>query len=90
MSECGDIRIGLESDTQKALKRIWSDALQTDDVSIHKDFIELGGDSLSAMLSISRVKAMFGVELRIRDVLSNELTIFKLAEKIDRERNQRR
>ena len=43
--------------------RIWSEVLAIDDIGIHDDFFELGGDSLGAARVVGRVQRTFDVEL---------------------------
>ena len=54
---------------EQALVEIWSDGLSLDQVGIHDNFLELGGDSLFAGQVISRVIKTFRVELPLRFLL---------------------
>ena len=51
---------------EETLASIWAETLDLDDVGVHDDFLELGGNSLLAGLVISRVISTFRVELQLR------------------------
>jgi acyl-CoA synthetase (AMP-forming)/AMP-acid ligase II/acyl carrier protein len=57
-----------------ALSQIWKDVLGIDHVAPTDGFLELGGDSIQAMMIISRVRATLGVNLPITAFFGN-LTI---------------
>ncbi|EIV92397.1 acyl-CoA synthetase (AMP-forming)/AMP-acid ligase II [Frankia sp. QA3] len=48
---------------EEAVAGVWAAALHLDDVGIHDDFVELGGDSLIAEELLTRVADELGVEL---------------------------
>lgn len=48
---------------EETLAEIWSEVLGLDQVGIHDDFLELGGDSLRATLVLSRVSEVFRREV---------------------------
>ena len=74
------------SDTEQKLLLIWMDILQRTDIGIDDDFIDLGGDSLSAMLCASRIRNAFNVDLTIEDFLIQPATVAHLAANIDQAR----
>ncbi|MER7455825.1 type I polyketide synthase [Micromonospora sp. NPDC126480] len=47
------------------LRVLWTETLGIDDIAVDDDFFELGGNSLSAVELMSRVRDVFGVELNI-------------------------
>ena len=53
--------------TEEAVARIWSDLLGVDSIGRHERFFELGGDSLTAMQLVSRLRETFDVELPIHE-----------------------
>jgi amino acid adenylation domain-containing protein len=63
---------------EKTLVGIWSQVLAVETVGVLDNFWELGGQSLSAIQVISRIREMFGVELSLR-TLFNAPTIAELA-----------
>ena len=50
---------------------IWTEILGLDQVGIHDDFLELGGNSLLAMQVISRVMNKFHLEVPLRALLES-------------------
>ena len=48
---------------EKALLELWSEVLAIDDIGVHDDFFELGGDSLAAARVVGRLQRAFDVEL---------------------------
>ena len=67
---------------EATLAGLWTEALAIDRVGIHDDFFELGGDSLTAMLLIVRIKATLAVDLPLEKLLSDR-TVSKVAGTID-------
>ncbi len=67
-------------EAEEALTRIWCEVLGIEDVSIHDDFFDLGGHSLSGVQITGRVKKLFGIEVPVK-VLFEAPTV---AEFVDR------
>ncbi|MFJ7903270.1 non-ribosomal peptide synthase/polyketide synthase [Streptomyces sp. NPDC096198] len=61
-------RIAPRTPTEEALAALWEEALGTP-LGVEDDFFALGGDSLRALLIVSRANDAFGVALTPRDVL---------------------
>lgn len=68
--------------TERALAQLWAELLGVASVGATDGFFDIGGHSLLATRIISRVRAMFGVELAVRTFFL-EPTIEKLAARID-------
>jgi natural product biosynthesis luciferase-like monooxygenase protein/FkbM family methyltransferase len=68
--------------TEKALAEIWTEVLGGEEVGIYDDFFESGGHSLTATQFVSRVHAMFAVDLTLRSFLRSP-TISSLAAMVD-------
>ena len=51
---------------EEKLAKIWTEVLSLDQVGIHDNFFDLGGNSLLAMQVISRIRDVFRVELALR------------------------
>ncbi|MFD8495080.1 amino acid adenylation domain-containing protein [Amycolatopsis sp. NPDC059657] len=64
--------------TEKAIGRIWAELLQLDRIGVHDSFFALGGDSITALRLVSRVRRAFGVEVSPRE-LFDAPTIGELA-----------
>ena len=54
-----------------------------------EDFIRLGGDSLSAMLCISRIRAEFGVELSVEDFFLGNSSMRHLSKTVEQMQDER-
>ncbi|MFC7277317.1 amino acid adenylation domain-containing protein [Paractinoplanes rhizophilus] len=65
---------------EEILAGIWADVLGADRIGVHDDFFDLGGHSLLATQVLARVRAAFGVELPVAELLSGRPTVEHLAE----------
>ena len=72
------------TETERTLVQIWSEVLDTEEISIHDDFLGLGGDSLAAMRCINRIIATFGVEVPLELFLLESANIARIASEIAR------
>ncbi|KAL3421010.1 non-ribosomal peptide synthetase protein [Phlyctema vagabunda] len=65
--------------TEELMQSVWSDVLQItrENISINASFTSLGGDSVSAMLIVSRCRAR-GFNITVRDILQSR-TIANIA-----------
>ena len=52
---------------EEALAAIWAEVLTLDEVGVHDNFFDLGGDSLLTMKVISRLKKSTGISLEPRE-----------------------
>jgi acyl transferase domain-containing protein/acyl carrier protein len=57
--------VGAAADAGRRLREIWLQALGLDDVEPDQDFFDAGGNSLTAVELMARVRDAFGVELSI-------------------------
>ena len=64
---------------EEAVAQVWAEVLGLERVSAHDNFFELGGHSLLATQVVARLRKMFGIELRLRDLFERP-TIVGLAE----------
>jgi acyl carrier protein len=71
-------------EVQQELVDIWMDVLQIRDVNTQDEFLDLGGDSLAAMLCISRLRSRFGVSFSVEDFFFPGATISSFTEEICR------
>ena len=63
---------------EEALARIWEKVLEVNDIGVHDNFLQLGGDSLESMRIINLVTAFFGVEISPGEFFDT-LTIAEMA-----------
>ncbi len=59
------------TETEQKLAAIWSEVLGPDRVGIHDNFFDLGGHSLRAVQIVSRIRQVFGRDLRLARLLEN-------------------
>jgi amino acid adenylation domain-containing protein/non-ribosomal peptide synthase protein (TIGR01720 family) len=59
------------NDAQASLAAIWRDVLGLESVGIHDRFLDLGGNSMKAILMVSRVLRDLGTRLPIREVFEH-------------------
>ncbi len=71
------------SSTEELVAGIFSQTLRSGPASVDDSFFELGGHSLLATQVMSRLRAVFGVELKLR-VLFEAPTVKSLAQHVDR------
>ncbi|WP_253900255.1 condensation domain-containing protein [Corallococcus carmarthensis] len=67
--------------TEARLAAIWEELLRVPGVGRHDNFFELGGHSLLATQVVARVRARFGVELRVRALFETP-TVAELAQRL--------
>jgi hypothetical protein len=67
---------------EEVLAGIWAEVLKFERVGIHDNFFDLGGHSLLATPVISRIRDLFQVELRVRQLFETP-SIAGLAEAIE-------
>ncbi|MDQ1612943.1 MAG: hypothetical protein QOG00_2874, partial [Pyrinomonadaceae bacterium] len=72
--------------TEEIVCNVWAEVLGRERVGIGEDFFELGGHSLLATQVVSRVRAVFGVEVALR-VLFETPTAEALAAEVERLRD---
>ena len=75
------------SETEKILTGIWKEVLRTENIGIHDDFFELGGQSLSAVSVTNRIEAAFKTRLPLAALLEAP-TIQQLARLLDEKRSK--
>jgi acyl carrier protein len=68
-----------QGDLEKALCQIFAEALNVSEVSIHDDFFDLGGHSLTAFRLASRIEKGLGIPAAIQDVFDAP-TVAELAD----------
>jgi amino acid adenylation domain-containing protein/non-ribosomal peptide synthase protein (TIGR01720 family) len=61
-------RVAPRTTVEKEIQAIWIDVLRTPNVGIDEDFFESGGHSLLALQTVSRLRARFGLPVRLADL----------------------
>jgi amino acid adenylation domain-containing protein len=62
-----------ETQVERTLAGLWSELLKVDEVSVHDNFIELGGDSLAATQLVASIHGRFGANIPARLVFDATL-----------------
>ncbi len=75
--------IELATATETRLAAIWTDLLRAGPVLGESNFFDLGGHSLMVVLLLMRVQEEFGISLGIDDVYAADVTLEKMARRID-------
>jgi acyl carrier protein len=75
--------IAPKNPVEEQLARIWADLLNFDKISADDNFLELGGHSLLAIQLLQKIKDGFKVELSLKDMITQQITVKILAEKIE-------
>ncbi len=74
-----EIRVGAAAEV---ILQAWKDIFQFDDIGLHSDFFDLGGNSLMAGMLQTAVKNKFGIAISTADIISHP-TVIELAQKIE-------
>jgi acyl carrier protein len=72
-----------ETPTERRLLRIWANLLGVEDLDVTETLYSAGGQSLTAIQMLSRIREEFGIELPIMSIFTGDLTIVGLAAAID-------
>jgi acyl carrier protein len=75
--------------TENALIEIWCAILKADGIGVHDDFLELGGDSLSATRCANRIRTVFDVDIPLESFFADAAHIVAIASLIDRRQRER-
>ncbi len=76
------LAVAPQTAVEKELAGIWSELLNTADISVHDNFFVLGGHSLLATQVVSRIRRVFNKKLPLRTIFDCP-TIAKLAPAIE-------
>jgi amino acid adenylation domain-containing protein len=71
IEETGEDYVAPRTAVEEMLAGIWVEVLDIDDVGVEANFFELGGQSLLAMILMSRVCDVFGVDLPLRTLFEH-------------------
>ncbi|ODT76869.1 MAG: polyketide synthase [Nitrosomonadales bacterium SCN 54-20] len=78
----GTAFVAPESELEQSIAEIWQGLLGMDAVGIHDNLFELGGDSLLGIQLLSRVRAVFRIDMRPADFFRSP-TVAGLAELVE-------
>lgn len=79
----GIVHVAPRNDLEAKLVRLWERILDVPNVGIDDDFVEIGGDSLSAIRIIVASSDLFGVEIPA-EKMSGVLSVRAMAETLER------
>jgi amino acid adenylation domain-containing protein len=71
--------VGAHTPVEKVLVKLWGEVMGLDELGIHDDFSELGGDSIQAARIVSRVNNTFSLKDSLK-ILFEAPTVAKLAQ----------
>ena len=71
--------LGRRTPVEKVLAKLWTEVMGIDEVGIHDDFSELGGDSIQAAQIVSEVNSIFSLKQPLK-TLFEAPTVAKLVE----------
>jgi acyl carrier protein len=80
--ELGEAFVAARTSIEEVVTGIWSQALGIEQIGVHDDFFALGGDSLLAILVITRLRKVLQVQLSLARFLEAR-TIAKLSKIIE-------
>lgn len=78
-----DDYVAPRNDTESVIAEVWQELLGLDRVSVHDNFLDIGGHSLLAMRAMTKIKKKIGV--RITASAINMQTLEQIAAQIERE-----
>ncbi|KNY24966.1 non-ribosomal peptide synthetase [Pseudobacteroides cellulosolvens] len=70
------------TDSEKRIAEIWGEVLGFQELNIHDNFYELGGDSILAAKIVNRINSRIGTEISVADLLISQ-TVAELAVNLD-------
>jgi acyl carrier protein len=69
--------------TERWLAEVWAEFLGVEQVDIHTDFFELGGDSLAALRILSRVRDHYKINVPPTVLFATDFTVVEIAKLIE-------
>jgi acyl carrier protein/NRPS condensation-like uncharacterized protein len=75
------------SELESQVAMIWAELLELNEIGINEDVFALGADSLTVMRVLSRLRARFGIDFSLRDILDAP-TVAALAMRLESSRNR--
>lgn len=81
----GHAYVAPRNETEEQVAEIWQEILGLERVGVTDNFFEIGGHSLRVIRVLSKVRSLFGVDIKIEDVFNNP-TIEYLAKEVSRKK----
>ena len=75
------------SEVETKLTELWQETLNIDEIGVHDNFFDMGGDSLIATLLVDQLSEVFGVNVSLA-ALINAPTVAEMALVIAELRNE--
>ena len=72
-------------EAERKIAQVWGEVLGFDEISLHDNFYELGGDSIIAMKIVNLINSRLGWNIEVVELLKFQ-TIYELAALIDKEK----
>ena len=63
-------KIAARNELERQICTIYAEVLGVNDISIDDDFFKLGGDSISSIQLISRLRQKLGLQIRVKDIFT--------------------
>ena len=82
-TQSGHAYVAPRNETEAQIAEIWQEILGIEKVGVTDNFFEVGGHSLRVIRVLSKLRAEFGVDIKIEDVFSNP-TIEYIAKEVSR------
>ncbi|RPJ09173.1 MAG: hypothetical protein EHM28_02270, partial [Spirochaetaceae bacterium] len=81
--ESGRESVPASTPNEKLIMGIWEEIFNMRGLSVHDDFFKLGGDSLKAVLVLSKLQEIFQIELPMHILFEDALTVHELAKTVE-------
>lgn len=79
-----------QTSSQRTVMEMWSSILGVEGIGVHDNFVDLGGDSISATLFLHQIREKFQVEIPFAMLFDDHATVADIAKAIDSMRPKNR
>lgn len=77
-----------KTELQKVILKIWQSALENEDITIHDNFFQLGGNSLVATEMVNKIFLELDVEVELSAIFDHQ-TVYEMAKYLDDDKIQK-